>query len=62
MMPFNAGDAKAKDVAVTVKEAAEEVVVLLQVGMAPLVVQNLQEGLGRNFGEGPRSFVGDRRL
>jgi hypothetical protein len=62
MMPFDAGNAKAKDIAVSVKEAVEEVMVLLQLGIAPLIVQDRQERLGRNFGKGPRSFVGDRWL
>jgi hypothetical protein len=62
MMPFDARNAKAKDIAVSGEEAVEEVMVLLQLGIAPLIVQDLQERLGRNFGKGPRSFVGDSRL
>jgi hypothetical protein len=62
MMPFDARNAKAKDIAMSFEEAVEEVMVLLQLGIAPLIVQDCQKRLGRNFGEGPCSFEGDRRL
>ena len=57
----DAGYAELEDVAVAVKQAAKQVVVLLEVGRAPLRVEQLEEGVGRDLGERPRSLVAQRR-